>query len=85
VEALTQRFEADRPRPWTLADAPEGYIDRLAGGIVGVELRITRIEAKRKLSQNRSEADRQGVIKGLSESATHEARRAAEAMRAAKP
>jgi transcriptional regulator len=81
VAALTRRFEADQPRPWTLEDAPAGHIDRLLKAIVGVELRITRIEAKRKLSQNRPEADREGVILGLSQSGAEQSRRMAELMR----
>jgi transcriptional regulator len=84
VEALTTRFEAGQPRPWTLDDAPDGHIDRLVGGIVGVELRIERIEAKRKLSQNRSDADRQGVISGLSKSESGQDRQVAEVMNATK-
>jgi transcriptional regulator len=69
VAALANRFEADQPAPWALDHAPADYTARLLAQIVGLELRITRIEAKRKLSQNRSEADRQGVIDGLSASA----------------
>ena len=65
VEALTHRFEADRPNPWSLDDAPPGYIDALVGGIIGVELQIVGIKAKRKLSQNRPAPDREGVIAGL--------------------
>lgn len=68
VTALTERFEAVRAKPWAVTDAPPDHLERLIAGIVGVELRISRIEAKRKLSQNRSEADRQGVIAGLAAS-----------------
>jgi transcriptional regulator len=68
VAALSDRFEAAQDRPWSVDDAPADFIARLAAGIVGVELRITRVEAKRKLSQNRSEADRQGVVAGLERS-----------------
>jgi transcriptional regulator len=71
VAGLTDRFEAGQPHPWALADAPADYVARMLAQIVGLELRITRIEAKRKLSQNRSEADRQGVIAGLSASASN--------------
>jgi transcriptional regulator len=82
VDALTRRFEADQPRPWTLDDAPDGHIDRLVGAIVGVEFRIERIEAKRKLSQNRSDADRQGIISGLSNSESEQDRQIAKLMNA---
>ena len=65
VAALTERFEATQPKPWTVNDAPADHIERLVAGVIGVELRIGRIEAKRKLSQNRPAADREGVIAGL--------------------
>ena len=54
--------------PWRVSDAPEGYIDRQLQAIVGVEIEVTRLEGKRKLSQNRSDDDRLGVIEGLAES-----------------
>ncbi len=46
-------------------DAPDGYIETQARAIVGLEFRVSRIEAKRKLSQNRSAADHAGTIAGL--------------------
>ncbi len=48
-----------------MADLPEKYFTGLARGIVGIEIAIERIEAKRKLSQNRSAADVEGVIAAL--------------------
>ena len=51
--------------PWTVDDAPERYIAGQLRAIVGVELLITRIEAKHKLSQNRPDADVDGVVAGL--------------------
>jgi transcriptional regulator len=81
VEALTRRFEADQPRPWAVDDAPRGYIDKLARAIIGVEFRIERIEAKRKLSQNRPDADRRGVISGLAGGEAEQGRRVAGLMR----
>jgi len=83
VTALTDRFEAGRAAPWSVDDAPEAYVRRQLMGIVGVEVRIERIEAKRKLSQNRSEPDRQGVAAGLAASADPLDRQVAEAMRGA--
>jgi transcriptional regulator len=65
VAALTERFERGRDQPWTIDDAPASFIGGMLGAIVGVEVRITRVEAKRKLSQNRNAADRAGVIAGL--------------------
>jgi transcriptional regulator len=65
VTRLTQRYEDGRPRPWAVTDAPSEYIDGQLRGIVGVELSIVSVEAKQKLSQNRSAEDQAGVIEGL--------------------
>src|ERR1700749_213912 len=65
VRRLTAKHEAAMPRPWTVDDAPERFVAGQLRAIVGVELAITRIEAKAKLSQNRPEADVVGVIAGL--------------------
>ena len=65
VARLVDRHEAGREDPWALSDAPEDYVAGQARAIVGLELRITRLEAKAKLSQNRSEADIEGAIEGL--------------------
>jgi transcriptional regulator len=67
VRRLTDRHESERALPWGVDDAPREYIDNQLRAIVGVELRITRIEAKAKLGTQRSEADVQGVIDGLAE------------------
>jgi len=80
VTALTDRFEAGREAPWSVDDAPEAYVRGQLRGIVGVEVRIERIEAKRKLSQNRSAADRLGVASGLAASPDPLDRQVAEAM-----
>jgi transcriptional regulator len=81
VEDLTTRFEHERDHPWAVSDAPADYIDKMVRAIVGVELRITSIEAARKLSQNRSESDRGGVLTGLSSSVEAGDRAVAAAMR----
>ena len=65
VRRLTDLHEAGSERPWSVDDAPERFIAGQLRAIVGVELRITRIEAKTKLSQNRSDADVDGVVAGL--------------------
>jgi transcriptional regulator len=69
VSALTQRHEAGREQPWSVTDAPASYIDGMLKAIVGFDLPISRLEGKRKLSQNRSAADVRGVEQGLSTSA----------------
>jgi transcriptional regulator len=66
VGRLVARHEAGRPDPWALTDAPDDYVRTQARAIVGLELRIVRLEAKEKLSQNRSSADIEGAIDGLS-------------------
>ena len=65
VTRLTRRHEGGREHPWAVSDAPAEYVDGQLRAIVGVELTITSIEAKQKLSQNRSELDRAGVVAGL--------------------
>ncbi len=64
VRRLTDRHEAGRPRPWSVDDAPASFIAGQLRAIVGVELEISRIEAKAKLSQNRP-ADIDSVVAGL--------------------
>lgn len=68
VTRLTALYEAPRAAPWAVSDAPEAFVAAQMRGIVGVRLPISRIEGKRKMSQNRSEADRAGVAAGLAES-----------------
>ncbi len=68
VSSLTDRFEAGQAQPWSIHDAPDDHVERQLRGIVGIELKISRIEAKRKLSQNRSDADRNAVQVGLAAS-----------------
>ncbi len=65
VTRLTELHEGGRSHPWAVTDAPPEYIDGQLRAIVGVELTITTIEAKQKLSQNRSALDRAGVVAGL--------------------
>ncbi len=65
VNRLTGMHENGRSDPWQPSDAPENYIEGQLAGIVGLEITVTRVEGKAKLSQNRSAADRRGVISGL--------------------
>ena len=65
VRRLTAKHEATTAHPWSVDDAPAGYVAGQLRAIVGLELRIARIEAKAKLSQNRSAADVDGVVAGL--------------------
>ncbi len=65
VTRLTDRHEQPRDEPWHVTDAPEDYVTKNLRPIVGVEIVVERVEAKAKLSQNRSEEDRAGVAAGL--------------------
>ncbi len=65
VAEITDGHEQSRERPWAISDAPDGYIPALARGIVGVEIEITELTGKFKMSQNRPEADRHGVAEGM--------------------
>lgn len=67
VRRLTERHEAESGGGWSVDDAPERFVAGQLRAIVGVEVRITRIEAKLKLSQNRPAADVDGVVAGLME------------------
>jgi transcriptional regulator len=68
VTGLTRLHEGGRAEPWAVSDAPEAFIRAQLKGIVGLRLPITRIEGKRKMSQNRSPGDRAGVAAGLAAS-----------------
>lgn len=65
VTMLTDTHEAGRDNSWSVDDAPAEFIDGMLPGIVGIEIDIEYVEAKAKLSQNRSDEDRRGVIEGL--------------------
>ncbi len=65
VTRLTDRHEEHRTDRWSVSDAPAPYVEKQLKAIVGLELAIERVEAKAKLSQNRSDADRAGVVAGL--------------------
>ena len=65
VTPLTNHFEASQPKPWNVDQAPTDYVDGQIRAIVGIELKINRIEASFKMSQNKSKADLDGVIAGL--------------------
>ncbi|MBC7633143.1 FMN-binding negative transcriptional regulator [Aeromicrobium sp.] len=65
VTELTDRHEQHRDRPWAVTDAPETYVEKNLRAIVGLEMTVVKVEAKAKLSQNRSAEDRAGVVAGL--------------------
>ena len=75
VTMLTEQHESSRAEPWAVTDAPATYVDKQLRAIVGLEVTIERVEGKAKLSQNRSEEDRAGVVAGLRPRAVRASRR----------
>jgi transcriptional regulator len=67
VDELTELMEQPRSCPWKTNDAPGDFIDSLLGAIVGLEIRISGIKGKWKMSQNRSQEDVRGVAEGLAD------------------
>jgi transcriptional regulator len=80
VRSLTAQHEATSAVPWSIDDAPRDYIDSMLAAIVGVELQITSIEAKWKLSQNKTPLEIAGVIGGLQNSTARGGKEIAAAM-----
>ena len=88
VRDLTDLHEGQRtrvdasPTRWSVNDAPAAFIERQLRAIVGLEMSIDRVDAKRKLSQNRSDRDHAGVAAGLATSGLAGSPEVADAMRA---
>ena len=80
VTRITERHEGGRPVPWHVADAPPDFLDAMLKAIVGIEIEVTRLEGKFKLSQNRSAEDRTGVVLGLEGDATQQRQPEADAL-----
>jgi transcriptional regulator len=80
VTRLTERHEGGRTIPWHVSDAPPDYLDAMLKAIVGIEIEVTRVEGKFKLSQNRSAEDRTGVVLGLEADATTDRQAEADAL-----
>ncbi len=67
VTRLTDTQEKSRAAPWAVSDAPPDFVRAQLKGIVGIEMTITKIQGKWKMSQNRNAPDRQGVAEGLAQ------------------
>nr|WP_315426569.1 FMN-binding negative transcriptional regulator [uncultured Albidiferax sp.] len=80
VTRLTERHEAQRPVPWEVSDAPGDYINAMLRAIVGIEIRLTSLRGKLKLSQNRTRPDQEGVVYGLRSQGGAEAEAMAQAV-----
>jgi transcriptional regulator len=65
VEALTREHEGKRDPPWTVTDAPADYVEKMVAAVVGIEISVTQLVGKWKVSQNRSISDRVGVVEAL--------------------
>jgi len=73
IRELTDIMDGDYPKPWSVDDAPAPYIDAQMRGIVCIEIEITAITGKWKVSQNWRETDCKGVVDGLKSHEYHEA------------
>jgi len=63
--ALTQQHEASFAEPWAVTDAPREYTGTLIKAIVGIEMVISKLRGKWKVSQNQPERNQAGVVRGL--------------------
>lgn len=71
---LTDQHEKSFEHPWAVSDAPDDYVAERMCGIVGIEISITRLTGKWKVSQNQTQENREGVVEGLRETGSAEAR-----------
>jgi transcriptional regulator len=86
IDRLSKRHEAREPAPpWRMADLPEAYVRSMLNGITGVEIAVSRLEGKFKLSQNRPAADRPRIIAALEGRADADSRSVAQLMREREP
>jgi transcriptional regulator len=81
LDRLSQRHEAGSETPWRSEEQPAAFIDRMLNGIVGIDIAVTRLEGKFKLSQNRPAADRPRIIAALDERGDEDAAGVARLMR----
>ncbi|HUP06899.1 MAG TPA: FMN-binding negative transcriptional regulator [Caldimonas sp.] len=81
VARLTERHESARAAPWAVTDAPPDYVDTMLRAIVGVEIELTALVGKWKLTQNRTMEDRRGVAHGLEATADERLSKLARLMR----
>lgn len=81
IERLVARHEATQPKPWHVSDAPADFIEQQLSAIVGIEIPIRKLTGKWKVSQNRSDGDRAGIVHGLRQQDTPPAEVMAELVR----
>ena len=85
VARLTRKMEANESKPWKMGDAPADYLTQMLGAIVGIEIEVTQLVGKWKLSQNKASPDRRGAADALLERGGDEQVRVGEAMLKAPP
>lgn len=85
VARLTRTMEANEPKPWKIGDAPADFISQMLGAIVGIEIEVTRLVGKWKLSQNKEARDRRGAAEALLAGGSETQEAVAEAMLSAPP
>lgn len=85
VTRLTERFEAGRPAPWAVSDAPAAFVEAMLGAIVGIEIDVARLTGKFKLGQNREAGDRAALEAAFAGGATERERALGALMQAARP
>jgi transcriptional regulator len=71
---LTATHEQHQPQPWAVTDAPAAYVQRLLGAIVGIEIQVTSLSGKWKVSQNQPAINRASVVQGLNQAGTADQR-----------
>ena len=74
VGRLTDHHESARTTPWAVDDAPDDYVQQMLRAIVGIEIELTALVGKWKVSQNRADTDRAGVAAGMADAAPEMAR-----------
>lgn len=77
INNLTRQSEAGQLNPWSVGDAPKAFTQKMLSAIVGIEIAITSMKGKWKVSQNQSEKNQQGVVEGLSQQADTDAQKMA--------
>ena len=85
VAGLTATYEAPRSQPWQIGDAPAAYIEKMLSLIVGFEFDVASLTGKWKVSQNRPQADRRGVVKNLQDAEDADSREIAAMLAARDP
>ena len=85
VRRLSERHEAREPAPWDMQALPEPYVQSMLNGIVGIEIAVSRLDGKFKLSQNRPAADRPRIIAALERRADPESQAVAHLMQEREP